>query len=119
LDQQLRACHKQIWHLTLAQLALWLFACLAVCMLTSVSVQSPKYNILVPSHFFCCLAQMNRASNNVPIVNPPERVAGYFKLNRTVDAHMFYFFYESRWVFQTCLHLQQTAASAVLAVLDK
>jgi hypothetical protein len=29
-------------------------------------------------------------------VDPPERVAGYFKLNRTHDAHMFYFFYESR-----------------------
>eukprot|EP00878_Enallax_costatus_P000305 GHUV01000378.1.p1 GENE.GHUV01000378.1~~GHUV01000378.1.p1 ORF type:complete len:521 (+),score=122.91 GHUV01000378.1:129-1565(+) len=34
--------------------------------------------------------------NDVPIVDPPERVAGYFKLNRTYDAHMFYFYYESR-----------------------
>jgi hypothetical protein len=25
---------------------------------------------------------------DVPIVDPPKRVAGYFKLNRTVDAHM-------------------------------
>lgn len=32
----------------------------------------------------------------MPIVDPPERVAGYFKLNRTHDAHMFYMFYESR-----------------------
>ncbi|WIA37630.1 hypothetical protein OEZ86_014531 [Tetradesmus obliquus] len=39
---------------------------------------------------------MNKGANDVPIVDPPERVAGYFKLNRTVDAHMFYFFYESR-----------------------
>lgn len=44
----------------------------------------------------CCAAQMNKGANDVPIVDPPERVAGYFKLNRTVDAHMFYFFYESR-----------------------
>jgi hypothetical protein len=47
--------------------------------------------------FLCCTAQMNKGANDVPIVDPPERVAGYFKLNRTVDAHMFYFFYESRW----------------------
>ena len=32
----------------------------------------------------------------VPIVNPPERVAGYFRLNRTHEAEMFYFFYRSR-----------------------
>jgi Serine carboxypeptidase len=34
--------------------------------------------------------------DGLPVVDPPERVAGYFKLNRTYDAHMFYFFYESR-----------------------
>jgi carboxypeptidase C (cathepsin A) len=34
--------------------------------------------------------------NGVPIVNPPQRVAGYFSLNRTHDAKMFYFFFESR-----------------------
>lgn len=32
----------------------------------------------------------------VPIVDPPKRVAGYFDLNRTHDAKMFYFFFESR-----------------------
>jgi len=36
------------------------------------------------------------AVEDVPIVDPPKRVAGYFKLDRTQDAHMFYFFYESR-----------------------
>lgn len=46
---------------------------------------------------FCCM-QLS-TTNDVPIVDPPERVAGYFKLNRTEDAHMFYFFYESRHVF--------------------
>ncbi|KIY96734.1 hypothetical protein MNEG_11226 [Monoraphidium neglectum] len=35
-------------------------------------------------------------ANGVPIVDPPKRVAGYFKLNRTADAHMFYFYYQSR-----------------------
>jgi hypothetical protein len=65
------------------------------------------------------LAQVNKASNDVPIVDPPERVAGYFKLNRTVDAHMFYFFYESRCFFHPCLQSHQTAACAVLAALDK
>lgn len=39
---------------------------------------------------------VQRAANDVPIVDPPERVAGFFKLNRTKDAHMFYFYYESR-----------------------
>ncbi|GAX82651.1 hypothetical protein CEUSTIGMA_g10077.t1 [Chlamydomonas eustigma] len=33
---------------------------------------------------------------NPPIVDPPKRSAGYFKLNRTVDAHMFYFLFQSR-----------------------
>lgn len=33
---------------------------------------------------------------SVPIVDGPERVAGYFKLNSTKDAHMFYFFFEAR-----------------------
>jgi carboxypeptidase C (cathepsin A) len=37
-----------------------------------------------------------RTANEVPIVDPPERIAGFFKLNRTKDAHMFYFYYESR-----------------------
>eukprot|EP00775_Hariotina_reticulata_P005749 gene5749-5989_t len=32
----------------------------------------------------------------LPIVDPPERVAGYFKLNRTFDAHMFYFYFQAR-----------------------
>jgi vitellogenic carboxypeptidase-like protein/serine carboxypeptidase-like clade 4 len=36
------------------------------------------------------------ALEDVPIVDPPKRVSGYFKLDRTKDAHMFYFFYESR-----------------------
>ena len=36
------------------------------------------------------------AVEDVPILDPPKRVAGYFKLDRTQDAHMFYFFYESR-----------------------
>jgi hypothetical protein len=62
---------------------------------------------------------VNKAFNDVPIVNPPERVAGYFKLNRTVDAHMFYFFYESRCVVAPCLHLQHTAACTVASALDK
>jgi hypothetical protein len=39
---------------------------------------------------------LQRTANDVPIVDPPERVAGFFKLNRTKDAHMFYFYYESR-----------------------
>lgn len=43
-----------------------------------------------------CFALLQRSANDVPIVDPPERVAGFFKLNRTHDAHMFYFFYESR-----------------------
>lgn len=34
--------------------------------------------------------------DDMPLVDPPKRVAGYFKLNRTVDAHMFYFYYQSR-----------------------
>lgn len=42
------------------------------------------------------LPVQQRSFRDVPIVDPPERVAGYFKLNRTHDAHMFYFFYESR-----------------------
>lgn len=40
--------------------------------------------------------QRPSSANDVPIVDPPERVAGYFKLNRTHDAHMFYFYFESR-----------------------
>jgi hypothetical protein len=36
------------------------------------------------------------ALGDVPIVDPPKRIAGYFKLNRTRDAHMFFFYYESR-----------------------
>lgn len=32
----------------------------------------------------------------VPIVDPPKRIAGYFKLDRTYDARMFYFFFQSR-----------------------
>ncbi|GBF95389.1 serine carboxypeptidase-like enzyme [Raphidocelis subcapitata] len=32
----------------------------------------------------------------LPIVDPPKRMAGYFKLNRTHDAHMFYLYYGSR-----------------------
>jgi carboxypeptidase C (cathepsin A) len=39
---------------------------------------------------------VQRTANEVPIVDPPERIAGFFKLNRTKDAHMFYFYYESR-----------------------
>jgi carboxypeptidase C (cathepsin A) len=35
-------------------------------------------------------------SNELPIVDGPTRIAGYFKLDRTYDAHMFYFFFESR-----------------------
>ncbi|GIL67070.1 hypothetical protein Vafri_20506 [Volvox africanus] len=30
------------------------------------------------------------------LVDPPKRIAGYFKLNRTHDARMFYFFFQSR-----------------------
>lgn len=41
-------------------------------------------------------APVLRGADGVPIVDPPQRVAGYFKLNRTHDAHMFYFYYESR-----------------------
>ena len=33
---------------------------------------------------------------DTPVVDPPRRIAGYFKLNRTHDAHMFFFFFESR-----------------------
>lgn len=44
----------------------------------------------------CSSSQLLTKSDGLPIVDPPERVAGYFKLNRTYDAHMFYFFYESR-----------------------
>lgn len=29
-------------------------------------------------------------------VSAPKHIAGYFKLNRTMDAHMFYFYFESR-----------------------
>ncbi|KAI8464535.1 MAG: serine carboxypeptidase III precursor [Monoraphidium minutum] len=36
------------------------------------------------------------SGGGVPLVDPPKRTAGYFKLNRTVDAHMFYFYYQSR-----------------------
>eukprot|EP00798_Chlamydomonas_sp_ICE-L_P017887 gene17887-24279_t len=32
----------------------------------------------------------------VPIVDPPKRMSGYFKLNRTKEAEMFYFLFESR-----------------------
>jgi vitellogenic carboxypeptidase-like protein/serine carboxypeptidase-like clade 4 len=34
--------------------------------------------------------------DGAPIVDPPKRSAGYFKLNRTVDAHMFFFLFQSR-----------------------
>lgn len=33
---------------------------------------------------------------STPMIDPPTRVAGQFKLNRTHDAHMFYFFFQSR-----------------------
>ncbi|KAG2492349.1 hypothetical protein HYH03_009297 [Edaphochlamys debaryana] len=33
---------------------------------------------------------------DTPVVDPPKRIAGYFKLNRTHDARMFYFFFQSR-----------------------
>jgi len=32
----------------------------------------------------------------VPVVDPPKRTTGYFKLNRTHDAHMFFYMFESR-----------------------
>lgn len=41
-------------------------------------------------------AALQRSANDLPPVDPPERVAGYFKLNRTHDAHMFYFYFSSR-----------------------
>ncbi|MEW5315793.1 MAG: hypothetical protein WDW38_007198 [Sanguina aurantia] len=37
-----------------------------------------------------------RSGNGVPIVNPPTRVAGYFTLDRTYDARMFYFYFQAR-----------------------
>ncbi|EFJ52952.1 hypothetical protein VOLCADRAFT_102913 [Volvox carteri f. nagariensis] len=33
---------------------------------------------------------------DTPLVDPPKRIAGYFRLNRTHDARMFYFFFQSR-----------------------
>ncbi|GIL92291.1 hypothetical protein Vretimale_18448 [Volvox reticuliferus] len=33
---------------------------------------------------------------DTPLVDPPRRIAGYFKLNRTHEARMFYFFFQSR-----------------------
>ncbi len=33
---------------------------------------------------------------DLPPVDPPQRVAGYFRLNRTEDAQMFYFLFRSR-----------------------
>eukprot|EP01024_Parvocaulis_polyphysoides_P028506 TRINITY_DN2576_c1_g1_i5.p1 TRINITY_DN2576_c1_g1~~TRINITY_DN2576_c1_g1_i5.p1 ORF type:complete len:486 (-),score=32.92 TRINITY_DN2576_c1_g1_i5:158-1549(-) len=36
------------------------------------------------------------SNGGVPLLDPPQRTAGYFKLNRTFDAQMFYFFFESR-----------------------
>lgn len=39
---------------------------------------------------------LRSARNGVPIVDPPTRIAGYFRLNRTQDAHMFYFLFNSR-----------------------
>lgn len=45
---------------------------------------------------------VSSASNGeVPIIDPPERVAGYFKLNRTADARMFYFFFTARTASKT------------------
>lgn len=39
---------------------------------------------------------LRSARDGVPIVDPPTRIAGYFRLNRTQDAHMFYFLFNSR-----------------------
>lgn len=57
-------------------------------------MQLEKHSRGVPSASAVCMQP--RPANDVPIVDPPERVAGFFKLNRTHDAHMFYFYYESR-----------------------
>ncbi|KXZ41207.1 hypothetical protein GPECTOR_651g768 [Gonium pectorale] len=34
--------------------------------------------------------------SDTPLIDPPKRIAGYFKLNRTHDARMFYFYFQSR-----------------------
>lgn len=39
---------------------------------------------------------VERKHKNVPIVDPPTHIAGYFKLSGTTDSHMFYFFFKSR-----------------------
>ncbi|GMH40025.1 hypothetical protein BSKO_07929 [Bryopsis sp. KO-2023] len=36
------------------------------------------------------------ANGDLPVVDPPKHSAGYFKLSGTEDAHMFYFFFQSR-----------------------
>lgn len=42
-------------------------------------------------------ASVEGTTNDVPIVDPPKRVAGYFSLNRTEhDGHMFYLYFASR-----------------------
>eukprot|EP00877_Chromochloris_zofingiensis_P010037 jgi/Chrzof1/5287/Cz15g20230.t1 len=63
--------------------ALLAFSCLA---LVAASDRLVEKDIAFPSALL----------SDVPLVDPPRRIAGYFKLNRTHDAHMFYFFYESR-----------------------
>ncbi|GFR42356.1 hypothetical protein Agub_g3051 [Astrephomene gubernaculifera] len=39
--------------------------------------------------------------SDTPLIDPPKRIAGYFKLNRTHDARMFYFYFQSRSSPQT------------------
>ncbi|KAG1675310.1 hypothetical protein FOA52_015984 [Chlamydomonas sp. UWO 241] len=73
--------------------ALALLACIA---LASSASASPSGRIVEQKIGFAPASNIETDANGVPIVQPPTRVSGYFKLDRTVDAHMFYFLFESR-----------------------
>lgn len=79
-------------HVTCA-LAVVMLLSVALCALSSKAqtnrlVERDLTLKTVPSHL--------ASGDDVPIVDPPKRIAGYFKLNRTHEARMFYFFFESR-----------------------
>ncbi|PNW82448.1 hypothetical protein CHLRE_06g279400v5 [Chlamydomonas reinhardtii] len=64
----------------------------ALCCLVSVHAQSSR---LVEKELNFAVHR-EHLEGDVPLIDPPKRIAGYFKLNRTHDARMFYFYFQSR-----------------------
>lgn len=69
----------------------------ALVVLAGISAAAARRSDRIVEHDIAsALPGSDQLLKDVPLIDPPRRTAGYFKLNRTHDAHMFYFFFESR-----------------------